>query len=182
MDGLQIKKILSSLPETSTYFFGVFANSYVPEGFFNLNNGFIIINTLKENESAQEIGHWIGFALQTPNRLLFFDSLGHHPSFYEGEINRIFSGFVGEKTIVFNRMLQSIDSYTCGGFVVYFCFMMSQNKSLYTIRNKFGRNKKINDKFVREFIAKTTGVSLKCNKEFCPSYMFMTSCSKYCCC
>ena len=50
------------------------------------------------------------------------------------------------------------------------------------MRGKFTKDKNSNDKFVRRFIMRLTGTSLECNREFCPAYMFMTDCSKYCAC
>lgn len=182
MDSIQIEKILNSLPETYPLFSGVYTNSYIPSSFQEQCNGFIIVNTLNAVESNVEaIGHWVAIIMRD-GVMLFFDSYGLHPSLYGNEIHRVYTSHSGNKMVVFHEALQASDSYTCGGYVIYFCHMISLNKSLYELRGKFTKDKNSNDKFVRRFIMRLTGTSLECNREFCPAYMFMTDCSKYCAC
>ena len=182
MDTVQISKILNSLPETQPLFNGVYTNSNVPNSFLEAVNGFIIVNTLNGVETNTEsIGHWV--ALITQNGVMyFFDSYAIHPSLYGGEIERIYTSYLGDKRVVFENPLQASNSYVCGAYVIYFSYMMCLNKSVYKIRQKFGKDKTSNDKFVRRFIMKMTGTGIECNKEFCPAYMFMSDCSKYCSC
>ena len=181
MDGGQITKILSSLPETFPLFNGVYTNSKIPDLFLSSVNGFIIANTLSGSETDKGIGHWVSLVCRD-GVLYFLDSFAMHPSVYKGEIYRIFSSYLGDKKVVFESPLQSPNSYVCGAYTVYFSYMMCINRSVYEIKMKFSVNKKCNDKFVRKFIMKLTGTSVKCNSEFCPAYMFMTNCSKRCSC
>lgn len=57
--------------------------------------------------------HWISIFVKN-NRILFFDSLGRNPSYYNLNIPNV--------TIVNKRMLQSTDSDTCGQFALFFLY------------------------------------------------------------
>ena len=178
MDGGQINNILNGMEETRHYFKGCYINKNLPKWFANIENGFIIVNTLND---ANKIGHWILFFIKNMH-LYYFDSFGNNPNNYGYRTSKFYNTYPKNKTIVFNSPVQADFSYFCGAYVIYFSYMMCLDYSTGFIKNKFTNNKKNNDKVVSRFVYKKSGIEHTCNSFFCPSYMFLTRCRQFCSC
>ena len=180
MDGEQISNILTLQKETQPFFKGVFASGNIPHSFASCGNGFIVVNTLDE-AGGDDIGHWMVVYIRS-SALHVMDSFGEPPSKYQGGIYRFYLEYPFEKVVVFNTPIQLDTSYACGAYAIFLSTMMAGGNSLYKIRKTFGKNKKINDNIVMQFVYKKTGTKKKCNSQYCPSYMFGAPCRKYCEC
>ena len=178
MDDVQITEILESLPETACFFYGVFSSNKIPQSFYDIKNGFIIVNTI--NDSNESIGHWCCM-IARDGVLEYYDSL-QNPMTPSGEIGDFFSKYPGEKVIAFDSPLQSEESLVCGAYAIYFCYMYSLGYSRFHIKKQFTSNKRKNDMFVSNFVFKKTGTLKSCNKKYCAAYMFGFDCRSYCAC
>ena len=178
MDNLQITKIVKNLSETQSLFQGCYKNDDIPFSLLSRRHCFFIVNT---SINVNSMGHWLLFYIKDFN-LYFFDSFGLAPFNYGGDVHSFFNKYNNFKTMVFNSPIQSDSSYVCGAYVIYFAYMMSRNYSYLILKKKFTKNKRKNDSIVSNFIYKITRTQIKCNSSFCPSYMFLTSCRKYCSC
>ena len=78
MDGRQIINILNNIEETKNYFKGCYVDKNLPKWFVNIENGFIIVNTLND---VNKMGHWILLFIKN-SHLYYFDSFGNSPNTY----------------------------------------------------------------------------------------------------
>jgi hypothetical protein len=127
------------------------------------------------------MGHWILFYIMS-NTLYFIDSLGYTPQHYAGNIFQYFDNYNNVKEIVINKGIQNPNSYTCGGFVLYFAYYLSIGVGVTAIMNCFNyRDLNRNDIIIEDFIYSMTGQK-GCNDFFCNAKTFFTQCNRLCKC
>ena len=175
MNGRQIDDAFKLNPKLR--YRGCFMNKYVPK--IKEKNCFFVVNTLK---NVGGIGHWVMFYI-LDYHMYFFDSLGKEPSYYTGDIYRVYNQHMFNKTIVFKNRIQNIYSSVCGAYVIYFAYEMFKHENICIIKSKFTLAYFKNDDIVVKYVNKLLGIDTTCNAKFCPMYMYLqNSCQKYCKC
>ena len=167
-----------------------------------------IANTLERNEKKR-MGHWLGFFIQITRKkihLKFVDSFKMPYIFYGKNIKNYITKFrylaiKNGYQFIFEEVpfrLQASDSRSCGGYTIYAILELKNCKSnsLCRIFSRFDtRNRRINDRFVENFVIKKwpktfcSNIFSRDNKvPFCPKKIFGTRgclklcrCSKNCC-
>ena len=180
MNGKQISNILNAQNETRPRFMGVYLNNKKPPSFGMQPNVYYVFNT--SDGVAEGVGHWVTFHIDSKYSLIFFDSLAEAPAVYGGEISNIYNLYPFKKALACKKPLQSEKSYSCGAYAIYYITKSAQGNSLYRIKKPFGSAKKYNDKFVENFVYRISGILKKCNRFFCPTYMFGKTCRNQCTC
>ena len=178
MNGLEIINCIEQIPCLKYSFIGVYNNKNIPVSLKYMRNGFFIVNTIY---NVNKMGHWIMYYIKDFN-IYFFDSYGSHPTEYGMCIEEFYNSYPYNKIIVFDREIQDDSSYVCGVYAIYFAYSMCNNKSINMIKKKFGKNRNKNDLFVTGFLYKLLGLSISCNKNYCPSIMHSHKCKKFCLC
>ena len=79
---------------------------------------FFVVNTMVDENC---IGHWVLIYINDIY-MYFFDSLGATPSYYGGDISKIFENTSKYRIIVFSEPIQSKNSSVCGAYVIFFCY------------------------------------------------------------
>ena len=178
MDAQQITSAFNLSYHTYICFRGCFLNNNIPTNFINEGICFIVVNSLKK---VGDIGHWVMIYINQ-NNLYFFDSFGQMPAFYGGDITRIYDLYPHEKSVIFERPVQSFDSSVCGAYVIYFGYEMCRHSKPFLVKNSFSRFKRENDRKVVRYVDDKIGLKEVCCKNFCPRYMYNMPCKKNCKC
>ena len=178
MNAWQISSTFSFNYHTRKCFKGCYLNKNIPLNILNEERCLFVVNSLVD---VKDIGHWILMYINNRN-LFFFDSFGNTPSFYGGDISRIYDLYGYSKSIVFDYPIQSFDSFVCGAYVIYFGYEMCAHANSFLIKNAFTRFRRGNDKKVVRYVDKKMGISDMCCIDFCPRYMYDIPCKTSCNC
>ena len=178
MDAQQISTVFNLNHHTYICFRGCFLNNNIPKQIINEDRCFFVINSLM---NIGEIGHWVMMYINK-KKLCFFDSFGHTPDFYGGDMSRIYDLYPYEKSVIFERPVQSFDSSVCGAYVIYFGYEMCKYSNQFLVKNSFSRFKRENDKKVVRYVDDIIDMKEVCCRNFCPRYMYNINCKKNCKC
>lgn len=127
---------------------GVFAIDLLPTNPIPNLPKIFIANTDPHDLPGQ---HWIGLYIPLDGPAEFFDSLGHHPSFYDTLFEKFL--YTHSNEYIYNiTPLQSKYSDTCGHFCLFYSIHRCRGVSLQNIVQMFSKNGDTNDKIVREFV------------------------------
>lgn len=124
-------------------FLGVFPIDRLPNRLPPRRPLLLVCNTDKHDKDGE---HWIVLFVDLKGE--FFDSLGEAPA-------RIFETFMKmncNSFITNEKQLQSMTSYFCGHYAVYYCLMKCLNYSLNEIVNAFTADTGLNDFIVHKFV------------------------------
>lgn len=114
----EIENLLTnSLSTTKTEFLGVFARDQLPSP-----THFPCCFVANTDVEGQPGTHWVAFYVEAPTHMEFFDSYGHHPTFYDFDTSAL---------IHFNtQQFQAINSAVCGHYCIYFLHLRSRRMTL----------------------------------------------------
>ena len=128
---------------------GVYAKDNLPDKIVTTRGPLAMI---VNSANASSIGeHWmLIFIYPSRKQLIFWDSLGHSPSFYGGELEK-WVNVAGYNVITSQRPVQSKHSIYCGLFVMFVLYFLSRGVSLSVIMKKFASNTNKNDWLVSKF-------------------------------
>jgi hypothetical protein len=124
-------------------FLGVFPIDRLPNRLPPYRPLLLVCNTDKHDKEGE---HWVVLFIDTKGE--FFDSLGEPPArTFETYLNRYCNSFETNE-----RQLQSITSYFCGHYAVYYCLMKCLDYSLSDIVRSFTPDTGLNDFIVHKFV------------------------------
>lgn len=144
MNTLDIYRSLSSHPLTKIHFSGVFASDRLPR--CTLPRPSICI--ANADVSSLPGSHWLGFFIpdDAEQSVEYFDSYGLRP------INKFFVRFLMRHSrlcVYNNRVLQSLNSDTCGKFVCLFLLYRCMGFSIRSFLKLFTKDLIQNERIVR---------------------------------
>ena len=115
-------------------------------------NKLYIINT----DPSDKLGtHWVAVYLCAIPE--FFDSVGHHPTFYHEVFEQLLIDF-GPNYRYNNKRLQNYGSNTCGQYCIYYVMSRIMGYSLHNIVHRFQcSNLQLNDMNVIKFYKSVLG-------------------------
>ena len=104
MDVTEIENSLKGRLGTHIKYIGVFMSDNIPAISYNTKPIVLIANTLKSNTNINIVGHWVVlyFEFYPVKRIIFFDSYGLSPYFYN---NSGFSHFLKKKYIKIHQFI-----------------------------------------------------------------------------
>ena len=137
-----------------------------------------MVNTVVD---TKKFGHWVLYYI-SQNRLFYFDSFAMTPKDYGFDIESFYKSYPYDKIIVFNNQIQNDKSNVCGAYTIISSYLMCKNYSLRRIKSLFTKNTRRNDSYTTSFLYSLVGITLKCNRSFCPKAMFLGKCRKFCEC
>ena len=110
-------------------------------------NKFYIVNSDPSNKPGK---HW--FCVYLTSVPEFFDSLGHSPTYYSKDIERLLIQN-GPDYIYNSQRLQNYDSILCGQYCIYYIIMRAMGYSINGIVNNFSKTHlKCNDQSIITFM------------------------------
>jgi len=145
MNSSKIKNLLAK--RCGKTFLGVFAADRLPSRLPARRPLLLVCNTAPHNNSGE---HWIALFIDVKGQ--YFDSFGSPPQkIFRLYLEKFFNSFT------FNdKMLQSIISYHCGHFVIFYCLMKMLDYSVKEIGDAFSSDTALNcfivDRFVCDFL------------------------------
>ena len=117
----------------------------------------LIANTLKTTDDESVMGHWVAFLIDTCRRVIYFDSYGLNPNYY----NNGFSYFLDKLQLTcftFGEQYQPVKSIKCGLYVMLFIHYISHyglQSTLVYLRNILSvKYKRRNDVVVTKYYFK----------------------------
>ena len=146
MQGDQIEYALHS--RTGGQFRGVYACDRLPLNLPHRRPLIIIANT---DPSDRQGEHWVLIRLG-PNRTgEFFDSLGQPPKpIFRRYMDRFCTRWISNV----DQQLQSIISYYCGHYVIFYALFSSIGYSMHEILSSFTSDNSLNDHIVHSFVCR----------------------------
>lgn len=144
----QLKKLIDSDIQMKRVFCGIFPCDKLPK----LNTSTDCALIINSGEAKTKGEHWLlVYYRKKTKTLIWFDSLGNPPNFYNPKILQwIKSNNV--KIEINKKVIQSPYSYLCGIFVLFVFFYLSRGWPLSYIVNKFSRNLIANDRIVSNWV------------------------------
>lgn len=144
MNTLDIYRVLASHPVTKVHFTGVFAADRLPR--CTLPRPSICV--ANSDASSQGGTHWLAFYIpdDREHTAEYFDSFGLKP------INKFFTRFLTRHSrlcVYNNRVLQSLNSASCGKFVCLYLLYRCMGFSILSFLKLFTKNLVKNERVVR---------------------------------
>ena len=134
----------------------------------------IIQNTDKIKDPGE---HWICYMLLSKNNCEYFDSYGNVISTHKN-MQRPCKNIVRENCLV----LQSPNSYLCGGYCIYFLYYRGLGFNYRQILDSFSSSVSANDRKIEKFV-RSIQKSMKCRQirktKFCQTNLCRTRCKRF---
>lgn len=140
MEAGQLRDIIARHRTLRDSVWGVYAKDNLPRP---LRSGGYILNSANASDGGE---HWLALWV-TSHGLEFFDSFAKPPAYYGLRFTTV-------PTMLNVNQLQSDNSTTCGGFVLYFLFHRSLGGTMESILSHFNANTRVNDRRVIQFVSK----------------------------
>ena len=143
MNGDQIRDAL--LPRCRNQFVGVYACDRLPRILPSHRPLLIVANTDPHDKPGQ---HWIAMYIGRDAKGEYFDSLGQPaPQIFQRYLNKYCNSWrpIG-------RQLQSVISYFCGHYVIYYCLYRSLGYSIERLISIFAHDTALNDALVHSIV------------------------------
>ena len=141
MDSRKIKQLLSQ--RCGRTFLGVFPIDRLPEKLPARRPLLLVCNTAKHDHPGK---HWI---------VLFINIVGEYfDSFAEPPL-RTFQLYLEKHCNTFvtnNNAIQSIVSYSCGHYCIFYCLMKMLNYCMKDIEDAFSTDTSLNDFMIHRFV------------------------------
>ena len=140
----KLRTLSMSDPCIASTFLGVFPSNRLPRRIPTYPAS-LIANT---DPASQPGEHWIAMYFPDKTKSEFFDSYGFPPSFYSTHFTKYLSQ--GKKRTGRNKTsLQSLNSFACGYYCLYYLYFRTRGKSMKAIEQSFTpKNKQANDAHV----------------------------------
>jgi hypothetical protein len=144
MNGNDIHRVLLRL--CSPEFVGVFARDQLL--IIHQRPALLVVNT---DESTKRGEHWVAIYLGANNYGEYFDSFAQQP---HTDIVLFLNKYCLHWTRS-DRQIQSISSYLCGNYVLFFCFHRKRGLDLQKITRMFSNDTGWNDMLVHRIVCRT---------------------------
>ena len=133
MNSQQLQFCLEKLIDSSSFsFMGVFPRDLIPN--LNADSRFPCCFLVNSDPSTMLGTHWLAFYFSDFSTCDLIDSYASHPSNYSIVIRS------GLKISTNQNILQSLDSFVCGHYCVYFLYQRSRGLSYKQILSSFDLN------------------------------------------
>jgi hypothetical protein len=145
MNSEQIESALSG--RCRGQFLGVYAKDTLPSRLPAQRPILLVCNTDKKSRPGT---HWVSIFVDKDGKGEYFDSFGRAPGV-------IFARFLNRncRVWVYNeRQLQSVASYFCGQYCIFYCLYKSIGYDMNFIRSCFTRDTGFNDSLVHTFVCR----------------------------
>jgi len=115
---------------------------------------FPIFLCVNDEPSGEPGSHWLGLHVPRPRGpLYFFCSYGMGINFYAQHFMN-FANRLNLNVVENTKCLQSLNSSSCGYYVIYFLYKMSKGCCLMSVYHYFSKDVKSNDVSVEAFVKK----------------------------
>jgi len=143
MNGLDIERVLRR--HCHPEFLGIFARDNLPV--IRRRPVLLVVNTDNSKKSGS---HWVAMFIDSNNGE-FFDSLGQQPLVdFASFMNRYCSHWTYS-----DMQIQSISSYFCGHYVIYFCIQRKRGIDMQKILRIFTNDTGFNDMVIHRIVCRT---------------------------
>jgi hypothetical protein len=143
MNSSQITRILRT--RCNDQFYGVYSKDTLPRSLPSHRPLILICNT---DPSSRPGEHWIALYIDTNGE--YFDSFGRKP----GKTFERFMNKYCDRWTFSEKQLQSIVSYFCGQYCVFYSLYRSLGFDLNAVIACFTRDTGVNDYFVHKFVCR----------------------------
>jgi hypothetical protein len=133
-------------------FLGVYAIDRLPPDLPQRRPLMMICNTDPHDKKGE---HWVAIYFGVNGGGEYFDSFGRLPE-------HIISSYLNKNCSVWTyneRQLQSVVSYFCGQYCIFYCLYRSVGYDLDNILKCFGKDTGLNDWFVHDFICRMLNIA-----------------------
>jgi len=162
MDTLQLLKFSKSLSIQK------YVKDVLPKDLLKKPNLFPLGYIINADESNMVGSHWLYICYTAKDKVIFFDSFGYEPLFYNLEKH-----FEGMECTFQNRILQNKNSKFCGYYCLYIAYMLSKGFLFKNIIRVFSEDSILNDEFIVNFILKFKD---SCNYSSCLDIHYNQKC------
>jgi hypothetical protein len=108
----------------------------------------LVVNT---DDSTKSGAHWVAIYFDSDQYAEYFDSLGQKPL---ADFALFLDKYCSHWTYS-ERQIQSISSYFCGHFVIYFCIQRNRGLDMSKILRKFTNDTGFNDMIIHRIVCRT---------------------------
>jgi len=144
MNGVDIERVLRRY--CSSEFLGIFASDQLPV--IRRLPALLVVNT---DDSTKNGAHWVAMFIDSKKYGEYFDSLAQQPLV---EFASFMDKYCSRWTYS-ERQIQSISSYFCGHFVIFFCIQRKRGLDMQKILRIFTNDTGFNDMIIHRIVCRT---------------------------